>query len=161
VLGRLISGACAVLLSGMAAQAADVSCTAGTPNRLNVRVSGVQSATGLVTVSLYSDDPGKFLHRHGSIGSVRVPAQSPTTQVCVALPAPGKYAVAVYHDLNGDRKLNLRLFLPAEPFALSNNPPPRRVFPQIGPSLFTTHEGENSIHVSLEKAPKDGQKPPA
>ena len=157
VLGRLIfGGACALLLSGAAAEAADLSCGGETPTRLNVRVTGVQSSQGLIAVSLYGNDPSKFLKHHGSLGTVRVSAQAPSTQVCLALPKPGQYAVAVYHDLNGDRKLNLRFFLPAEPFALSNNPPPRRVFPSIGPSLFTTHEGENSIHVSLEKAPKDG-----
>jgi uncharacterized protein (DUF2141 family) len=161
VLGRLISGACAVLLSGMAAQAADLSCTASTPDRLQVTVTGVQSSRGLVAVTLYSDNPKVFLKRHGSLGTVRASAQSPSTRLCIALPAPGKYALAVYHDQNGDRKLNRNFLLPAEPFALSNNPPPKMAWPSVGPSLFTTHEGENSIHVSLEKAPNDGQKPPA
>ena len=45
--------------------------------------------------------------------------------------------------------------LPSEPFALSNNPPPRMAMPKIGPSLFTAGAGETSVTVRLEKARKE------
>jgi uncharacterized protein (DUF2141 family) len=149
------------------ALAADITCGEATRDRLYVNVSGIKSSSGQVAVTLYANDSKKFLAHHGSLGVARVRAQAGTTRVCVTLPGPGQYAAAVYHDLDGDGKIDRSIIgLPSEPFALSNNPPPKMAWPRIGPSLFATHAGENTITVRLEKAPKkkaeaDGDDGPA
>jgi uncharacterized protein (DUF2141 family) len=161
----LLGGLAAAALAGPAL-AADITCTEGTKDRLYVNVTGIKASSGLVAVTLYANDPKKFLAHHGSLGVARVRAQAGATRVCVSLPGPGQYAAAVYHDVDGDGKLDRTLLLPSEPFALSNNPPPKMAWPKIGPSLFSTHPGENSITVRLQKAPKkkteaDGDDNPA
>ena len=100
-------------------------CT-GRPSatKLYVNVQGLRSSTGLVAVTLYADDRSKFLVRHGSLYVGRVPARAPNTRVCIFVPNPGIYAVAVYHDEDSSRKLNRSaLGLPTEGFGFSNNPP--------------------------------------
>jgi uncharacterized protein (DUF2141 family) len=90
---------------------------------LTVNVSGLRSGKGLIAVSLYADDRKKFLVRKGSVYVGRVDARAPVTHVCMHLPSTGVYALAVYHDEDGSRKLNRNFVgLPTEGFGFSNNP---------------------------------------
>jgi uncharacterized protein (DUF2141 family) len=91
--------------------------------KLYVDVQGVRSSEGLIAVTLYADDPSKFLAHHGSLYVGRVPARSGTTSECIHVPRPGVYAVAVYHDADADRHYDrTSLGLPAEGYGFSNNP---------------------------------------
>src|SRR4051794_26294295 len=89
----------AALCAASAAAAEEPDCTGHKgPLRLYVNVEGVRSDKGLVAVTLYADDSSRFLAHHGSLYVGRVPAKAPTTRVCIYVPAPGVYALAVYHD---------------------------------------------------------------
>lgn len=90
---------------------------------LNVLVEGVRNGNGLIAVTLYPDDSSKFLAKKGSIKVSRFDAIAGTTRACIFVPKPGVYAVAVYHDEDGSRKVNRSgLGLPTEGFGFSNNP---------------------------------------
>lgn len=107
------------------AQGAPPAGCQGTPSAtwLNVVVEGVRNGNGLIAVTLYGDDSRKFLAKHGSIKVSRFDATAPTTHTCIFVPRPGVYAIAVYHDEDGSRKLNRSgLGLPTEGFGFSNNP---------------------------------------
>jgi uncharacterized protein (DUF2141 family) len=91
--------------------------------RFYVYVQRVRSASGLIAVTVYGDNPRKFLAKRGALYVVRVPARAPRTRVCVHLPAPGIYGLGVYHDADGDRAIDRTgVGLPAEDFGFSNNP---------------------------------------
>ena len=112
-------------LAAVGAPAAAADCT-GTPSqtRLFVNVDNVRSSQGLIAVTLYTDDRRKFLAKRGSLYVGRVPARPGRTQVCIHVPAPGIYALAVYHDADADRGFDRTgLGLPDEGFGFSNNPP--------------------------------------
>ncbi len=121
-----IPAALAALFAGSAASAQQSSACvpegrqSGT--RLYVDVEGIRSSDGLVAVTLYADDSKKFLASRGSVYVGRVPARKGTTRVCLYLPGPGVYALAVYHDEDGDRGLDRTAFLPKEGVGFSNNP---------------------------------------
>ena len=111
-------------LAGADASGQQSACTghAG-PLKLYVDVEGVRSADGLIAVTLYADDSSRFLMHHGSLYVGRVPATPPKTRVCIFLPGPGTYALAVYHDADADRKYDrTAIGLPAEGYGFSNNP---------------------------------------
>lgn len=113
----------ALAVSPVPALAAD--CT-GTPSpiRLFVNVDNVRSSQGLIAVTLYTDERRKFLAKRGSLYVGRVPARQGRTRVCIHVPAPGIYALAVYHDADADRSFDRTgLGLPDEGFGFSNNPP--------------------------------------
>lgn len=115
----------AALLLCVAGRAAAQECTghAG-PIRLHVTVSNVRSSDGLIAVTLYADDSHRFLARRGSLYVGRVPARQGTTQVCIFVPSPGTYALAVYHDADGNRHITRNAIgLPAEGYGFSNNAP--------------------------------------
>lgn len=112
-------------LAAIGAPAAAANCT-GTPSpvRLYVDVDNVRASQGLIAVTLYTDDRRKFLAKRGSLYVGRVPARRGRTRVCIHVPKPGTYAVAVYHDADSDRSFDRTgLGLPDEGFGFSNNPP--------------------------------------
>lgn len=147
--------ALALSLLGLAFPAlarADGGACQGAPSdtRLIVEVEGVRSADGLMAVTLYPDDPDRFLAHHGSLKVVRVPAHAGATDVCLYLPGPGYYAVAVYHDANGNHHLDRSGLLPQEGSGLSNNPQVSLLhWPTLKASRFPTHAGDNHIAVAL------------
>lgn len=118
--------------------------------RLTVQVEGVRSSDGLMAVTLYPDDPKRFLARHGSLKVFRAPARAGVTDVCLYLPGPGFYAIAVYHDANANHHLDRAGLLPKEGSGLSNNPPVSLLhLPTLKASRFPTHAGDNRIEVGL------------
>lgn len=101
---------------------ADACTGAESATRLYVDVSNIRSQRGLIAVTLYADDRKRFLAHHGSLYVGRVPAAAPTTRMCIHLPAPGTYALAVYHDEDANRKFKRSVIgLPAEGYGFSNN----------------------------------------
>ncbi|HEY6869165.1 MAG TPA: DUF2141 domain-containing protein [Novosphingobium sp.] len=90
---------------------------------IDVAVEGVANSNGLIAITLYADNPRKFLIRHGSLYVGRVPAQAGTTVGCIFVPQPGVYALAIYHDENASQTFDrTALGLPAEAYGFSNNP---------------------------------------
>ena len=120
-----VAGCLALCLAlGAAPSTAQSDCTGrASDTRLYVNVEGVRSNEGLVAVTLYADDSSRFLARRGSLYVGRVPASAPRTRVCIYVPGPGTYALAVYHDADGDRGFDRdAIGLPAESYGFSNNP---------------------------------------
>jgi uncharacterized protein (DUF2141 family) len=67
---------------------------------LLVNVTGFKSRSGRVRVQIYN--ASNFLMKGQRVRRVDLPVTAPTMPVCVALPGPGTYAVAVRHDVDGD-----------------------------------------------------------
>lgn len=88
-----------------------------------VTVRSLRSHNGLVTVELYNDDPDGFIKKAGRLERRRVEAVGGEPKVCFNVPKPGTYAVAIYHDENGNKKFDKNFFgIPTEGFGFSNNP---------------------------------------
>ena len=121
---RRLALAVALLLAAPAPLLAQ-GCT-GRPSatRLVVAISNVRAAQGLIAVTLYADDSSRFLARRGSLYVGRVQARAPVTRMCIYVPAPGVYGLAVYHDADANRRFNRNAIgLPAEGYGFSNNAP--------------------------------------
>ncbi len=123
----------------------------GTPSatKLSIVVDGVQSNKGLMTASLYPNDKSQFLQRNGALKVWRIPAQSPLTQMCIWLKAPGTYAVAVYHDANSNQKLDIGMLGPTEDYGFSRNPHIFFSKPSLGSVRFAVPAGETTVHIRL------------
>ena len=75
-------------------------CLAGKPS-VQVHLSGFKRASGTVKLALYDSDG--YLEKGRKLRKVKVPVTSAAPlDVCIAVPRPGLYAVAVHHDLNGN-----------------------------------------------------------
>lgn len=70
-----------------------------------VNVSGFKAMTGRVRVQIYGANPADFLEKGKKLRRIDVPISGPGTMpVCILVPGPGRYAVAVRHDVNGDNR---------------------------------------------------------
>ncbi|HEU0311171.1 MAG TPA: DUF2141 domain-containing protein [Sphingomicrobium sp.] len=78
---------------------ATTGCSAGRPSVL-VHVAGLKRASGKVKVSLYGADRSRWLTKGGSLSRMKVPVTGKAMDICMPVPGPGRYALAVHHDLN-------------------------------------------------------------
>jgi uncharacterized protein (DUF2141 family) len=107
------------------------------------------SAQGILAVELYEENEPDFLTSRARLHRIRVPAEANQQTVCFDAPTPGPYAVVTYHDLDADRRLDRKWFLPDEPFGLSNNPRLRLRKPRFEEAAFTVGEQGASISITL------------
>jgi uncharacterized protein (DUF2141 family) len=118
-----------------------------------VRVNGVRSSQGWVVAVLYGDQPEDFLKKGKRLARLRVEARKGQVELCLPAPGPGVYAVAVYHDENGDTKLGRSwLGLPTEGYGLSNNPPPAWRWPRHSEAAFKLPGDRVVVDVDLRYA---------
>ena len=130
-------------------------CDASVP-QIRVTVNGV-SQVGILTVEVYNDDTKNFLSSEGRIKRARVAAQDGSQTVCINVPGAGTYAVASYHDIDADRKLDRKWnFLPKEPFALSNDPKLKLRKPRHREAAFTAGDLGQDVTVNLRGSKPDG-----
>ena len=79
-------------------------CRAGSSQpAILVNVSGFKNRAGRLRVQLYGGNPRDFLAKGKKLRRIDVPVTpSGAMSVCVAVPAPGTYAVAVRHDADAN-----------------------------------------------------------
>ena len=95
-----LAASLSLALAAPAAGAQD-GCVAGKPGVM-VHVVGLKQVSGQLKVSLYGSDTSRWLAKKGRIGRVKLPVTARAMDVCMAVPAPGRYAIAVHHDLNAN-----------------------------------------------------------
>lgn len=110
---------------------------------------------GILKLELYNGEDG-FLFKKGRLHRIRVPAEESPMQVCINVPQPGTYAIAGYHDVDGNRKLKKKWdFTPREPYGLSNNPDYKsRKLPKFEDAAFTVGEKGKDIEISFQRVGK-------
>jgi uncharacterized protein (DUF2141 family) len=97
--------AAAIALPGVARAAPAgpfaAACESGAPAML-VHVVGFKERTGVVRIQSYGGDPARYFDKGSYLQRIelRVP-QAGALDVCVPVPAPGRYAVSVRHDVDG------------------------------------------------------------
>ncbi len=120
------------------------------PNRISVQVTGVSPAQGEVAVTLYPDEARRFLAPRGKLLRTRVKARAAVTHACFWVPTPGVYAIAVYHDANGDQDFNRNAVgMPAEGFGFSNDAPTRVGLPSFDKVRFRAKAGETTLTIRM------------
>ncbi|BBK41115.1 hypothetical protein STVA_11350 [Allostella vacuolata] len=151
--GALGAGMAATLALPLGAAAAAQTDCRGAPGevRLMLTIAGVRAAAGVITVTVYPDDPARFLAPRGKVARLRVPAARPATVACLAVPAAGAYALAIYHDEDGDRKFTRSAVgLPAEGYGFSNDASTLLGPPSFAAARFVARAGDNPMAITLK-----------
>lgn len=104
---------------------------AAAANTLTINFDGIKAPTGAIMVAVFDNETA---HDKGGkpAFATMVPVSAATaTTVIPGLP-PGRYAIKVFHDVNGNGQMDSNPFgMPLEPFAFSNN-----ALPQGGPASW-------------------------
>jgi hypothetical protein len=78
-------------------------CAAGKPAVL-ARVSGFKAPRGKLSIKLYPGNANSFLEKGRYLRKVEVPVnRAGTFEVCVPVPAAGRYALAVRHEVGAKK----------------------------------------------------------
>ncbi|MDJ0919927.1 MAG: DUF2141 domain-containing protein [Henriciella sp.] len=119
--------------------------------QVQVTVEGV-TAGGILAVELYRPSNRDFLKKESRVHRIRVAAEDGPQTVCFEPQPPGQYAVAAYHDENGNRDLDQKFNrMPKEPFGLSTNPKLRWGIPKFEDADFEVPSEGAAITVRLLK----------
>jgi uncharacterized protein (DUF2141 family) len=149
--GRTVMAALAASLALGAPAFADEGCEGvrtATTSKLVVQVSRIKAPVGEVAVTVYPDDPMRFMAPGGKLLRDRVKAAA-SVRTCFWLP-PGTYAVSVYHDKDGDRDFDRTLAgLPAEGYGFSNNPETKIGLPPLPKARFRLPAGEKTLPIRM------------
>ena len=91
-------------------------CRSGSAVKVNI--SGIESSTGKIRVQSYRGTKQDWLEKGRWINRIELPASKGSMTVCVPLPGPGVYGIAVRHDANGNGKTDIS----QDGGGMSNNP---------------------------------------
>jgi uncharacterized protein (DUF2141 family) len=155
----LLFAAVMALLGTRATAQADEACH-GAPGagmvKLVVEHTGLRSTQGEIQTTVYPDDPRRFLARHGKLARARVSAAAPGARICFWL-RPGTYAVAVYHDQNGNHDFDRNgIGLPAEGFGFSNDAPTRFGLPSFASVRFLLPAEGRTLRIRIRYQTRPG-----
>ena len=90
---------------------------------VNVTIEGYQHQEGQLSVALYNSDNGFPKDHAEAYQRQTVAIDDSTTQITFDGVPVGTYAVAVYHDENGNQELETNFMgIPKENVGISNNP---------------------------------------
>ena len=114
-----------------------LACGPGMAGELSVHVTGLSTAQGQVGCALFNGPQG-FPMDNSLATQVWIPAEA-TGVICrFDKLAAGRYALAVSHDLNGNRHLDTNLFgIPTEAWGVSGNVRPVLRAPRFEEAAFS------------------------
>ena len=108
----------ALLLAGLLGTAPSPT-RAGDGACVQLTISGVRSADGVVQIALFADEES-YEKSTEAAAQVAPPAAVGTVEVPMCGLAPGRYALSVFHDENANRRLDTgRLGIPKEGYGFS------------------------------------------
>ncbi len=117
---------------------------------LQITIENITEARGLIRAGLFSDPKSfnKVDHDRSRGNNWEVVRTGKSTFVIKDIP-PGVYAIALYHDVDGDDKLAQGRFgIPKEPWGHSLNPPIRLRAPRWEECAFALGDGD-VYHMSI------------
>jgi uncharacterized protein (DUF2141 family) len=111
-----------------------------------ITVANVQVEQGVIIAALY--DEGGW--GRTPVTSTRAEASVGQVTLLLSAPAPGRYGVRLFHDVDGDGKLAANLMgMPTEPFGISNDAPIRFGPPTFADAAFDIGESGASQTITL------------
>ena len=131
----------ALPMAGLAALSLSAAAPTQAPGTTDVQVEivGLRDVRGLVRLCLTRDAKSFPDCKAGSALHATIKAGKGPLRYTFASVPVGTYAIAAFHDANGDGKLNTMLGIPKEGFAFSRNPAMRARAPRFNEASFQSN----------------------
>lgn len=119
---------------------------------LQVYLQNVEQAEGQIRVAVF-DEPRSFAREEPSVRSRVLPADAEGVLVFGIPDLPyGYYAIAIFHDLNNNEKLDRNaLGIPQEPYAFSNDPAAKWQAPDFESTKFHFSKDRQETVLTLRR----------
>ena len=136
-----------VVLAFVLAAGAETAGAQTANGSLSIELAGLQPQ-GAVMVQLFNSQTG---YQSGDgVGARRVAITGATARVDFADLTPGEYAFRMFHDVNGDGRMNTNVMgIPTEPFAFSNNARGSFGPARWADAVFTLNVGANVQQITM------------
>ena len=115
---------------------------------LNVEINNIKQKTGNIEVVIYNS-PNDFLIKGKALKKYSIKVNNTTSNIAIKGLPKGNYAIAVYHDINSDKKFNTNFVgIPVESYGFSNNCKPLLSKPSFEDCMIDI-ENSTSICIAL------------
>ncbi|GAB4015859.1 DUF2141 domain-containing protein [Spirosoma migulaei] len=137
------------LVSLISFLSSSISPVASSPKTsLTIDIQNIRSQKGSVYIALFKPDSG--FPEGNPVEGKKADIKGSNAQTIFSI-EPGEYAVAVFHDENGNGILDKRIFgMPKEPYGFSNNFRPRLSAPKFKDCQFSVGTSGRTISIKLE-----------
>ena len=119
---------------------------------LNLSIQNINKAKGNIMVAIFKGEEN-FLKDDKAVAS-KIALVEKIGALDLTFPnlPYGEYSVAVYHDVNGNQKLDTNLFgVPTEPYGFSNNARSKWGAPKYKVARFQLNQLEQSMVINVKK----------
>ncbi|NQZ78760.1 MAG: DUF2141 domain-containing protein [Ekhidna sp.] len=117
------------------------------PSSIRVTIQGIANTSGYIQIGLYNQEE-LFLKKTFRAKKVSVD-QFSIEEYFEAIPE-GNYAISIFHDENGNGKLDSNLFrIPKEPYGFSNNPSTTFGPPDFDGASFV-HKAKKTTWIKIQ-----------
>jgi len=116
---------------------------------LTVTVSGIRNVSGSVSVGIYNS-ASSFTKAAEALALVRIKARQGSVGFTVHDLTPGQYAVAAYHDENGNGRLDIDpTGVPTEGYGVSNGARNPLGPPEFAKAALELREQNKSVTIDI------------
>ena len=123
----------------------------GNAASLTVEVIGLEKNLGNVHIAIYNQ-PSRFPNKNGMLRQTILPVKNLMVRVTFEDLKEGQYAVATYHDKNGDKKFNQGfLGFPLEKYGFSMGAKAFFSAPDFSDAAFDLSNIAKTIVIDLSK----------
>ncbi|MCF6170503.1 MAG: DUF2141 domain-containing protein [Bacteroidales bacterium] len=132
------------VFTGVNGQTADV----------RIVVDDIKGTAGRIMIALF-DNPSGFKSKTNPFRAAELEIENHTVSYRFKKVPPGNYAVAVYHDANGDGVLNTRsMKIPAEGVGVSGSPSGKLKIPRFEDAVFSPNNDTLIVIRMIYPAPQ-------
>ena len=125
-------------------------CLSGAGPAVRVTIDGLKSGSGNLFVRIYRAQRSDWLKSKRYLTRLDASPRAGTMTVCVPVHAAGNYAIAVQHDVNGNRETDFS----TDGAGMSNNPKigsflgiPRP--PSVDKASFSAGSGVTNVRITM------------
>ena len=116
---------------------------------LTVTVNGIRNASGSISAGIYNSE-SSFAKATEALVLVRIKAAQGSVGFTVHDLTPGQYAVAAYHDENGNGKLDFDpTGVPTEGYGVSNGASNPLAPPEFAKAAFELRDQTKSVTIDI------------
>jgi uncharacterized protein (DUF2141 family) len=117
---------------------------------LAMTFTGIETQEGAVMGAVFNSEDA-YNGKGAPVRMIMVKADKAEVATQLAGLTPGKYAIKLMHDIDGDMKLSFNPFgMPTEPFAFSNNAVGNMGEAKWADAAFEVKAGANSHSITIQ-----------
>ncbi|XHX76577.1 MAG: DUF2141 domain-containing protein [Stenomitos frigidus ULC029] len=145
----------AIALAALSSIAIALNANAELKSTLTIEIDGLKAQKGDICFKLFSRSFGFPDNAKNAVMNRCVKVTEDSPKITLKDLSSGSYALALFQDVNGDRKLNRNTTgIPTEGYGFSNNPKTRQDLTRYGDCVFLLAGASRTLKIQMKYAPQ-------